>query len=386
MKRSYWHTILVCLIPVSVLITACGSDEEPSAPQPSGYSVSGSVVSGFGSPTVEGLSVNIGTKSASTNDDGNFTVPGLVSGTYVVRITGSGVKIAPDSMVITIADSNVTGLQFTASATPGNGSVLMVPIEPGSFLYVSDIDDMYGHEFGPRMRVTITKGIWVGVTEVTAGLFQDVMGFDPSENPQGPDAAVHNATFTQIIEFCNKISERDGFEKPYTISDTGVSWNPQANGYRLPTNAEWEYFARAGTETDVYTGNLSDPTKDTMLNEIAWYSQNCGREKGLSLRDFFKQLYVRPVGQKKPNPWGLYDVIGNVSEITIDAYFNSDRVDNSIDPVGVINRRGFFHRGGAVSAMAISCNAYFYESVQFDREEMRTERIPWRGVRLVRNR
>ncbi len=119
---------------------------------------------------------------------------------------------------------------------------------------------------------------------------------------KGPSNPVDMITWIDAVSYCNLRSRAEGFEACY--NKEGETWecNFQANGYRLPTEAEWEYACRAGTETEYYFGN--DPRT---LKAYGWYTKNSSKK-------------THPVGQKKPNGWGLYDMYGNVAEWCNDVY------------------------------------------------------------------
>jgi formylglycine-generating enzyme required for sulfatase activity len=178
----------------------------------------------------------------------------------------------------------------------------------------------------PRHRVQITKAFEIGKTEVTGKQWQAVMGSDPSAF-KGQDLPVEQVTFTQVQEFLNKLNARnDGFV------------------YRLPTEAEWEYAARAGT-TDQYAGSLHD---------MAWYNdgqaaargsgafQNENSPVGLLIPE------THPVATKGPNAWGIYDMRGNVAEWVQD-FYDTDYYSTSpsADPKGPASGDGHVVRGGS---------------------------------------
>ena len=178
----------------------------------------------------------------------------------------------------------------------------------------------------PRHRVQITKAFEIGKTEVTGKQWQAVMGSDPSAF-KGENLPVEQVTFAQVQEFLTKLNARsDGFL------------------YRLPTEAEWEYAARAGT-ADQYAGSLHD---------MAWYNdgasaargsgafQNENSPVGLLLAE------THPVATKSPNAWGIYDMRGNVAEWVAD-FYDPGYYSNSpaADPKGPGSGDGRVVRGGS---------------------------------------
>ena len=178
----------------------------------------------------------------------------------------------------------------------------------------------------PRHRVQITKAFEIGKTEVTQKQWQAAMGSNPSAF-KGEDRPVEQVTFEQVHEFLNKLNARnDGFL------------------YRLPTEAEWEYAARAGT-TDQYAGSLHD---------MAWYNdgQSAARGSGAFQNENSPVgLLVpepHPVATKKPNAWGLYDMRGNVAEWVEDFYdANYYSTSPAADPKGPATGDGHVVRGGS---------------------------------------
>ena len=162
-------------------------------------------------------------------------------------------------------------------------------------------DTKIGRYEQPRHEVTFTQGISVCIYVVTQVLYESVMAENPSHF-KGMTRPVESVSWCDAVLFCNKLSVKEGLEPCYTLPDPipkerdwsqKVVWEHRANGYRLPTEAEWEYCARGGEE-HLYAG--SDD-----VHAVAWCSDN-------------KPGGSRGVGLKKPNGFGLYDMSGNVSE------------------------------------------------------------------------
>lgn len=187
----------------------------------------------------------------------------------------------------------------------------MVRIEPGTFRMGSDVDD---EDEKPVHEATITKAFEMSSHEITQKQYEQIVGDNPSWfSASGPGKAkvredtsnhpVENLTIYEAILFCNKLSERVGLH-PYYISDGKKLSICDEHGFRLPTEAEWEYACRAGSDQTFFFGN---DEKD--LDDFAWYKRNSNGKP-------------HPVGQKKPNAWGLYDMQGNVMEWCFD-YFDA---------------------------------------------------------------
>ncbi len=153
----------------------------------------------------------------------------------------------------------------------------------------------------PVHEVTITRPFLMSRTEVTQERYEAVMGSNPSSF-KGPDLPVEQVSWYDAVQFCNELSRLEGLDPCYIGSDTNIVYDFTANGYRLPTEAEWEYACRAGTETDFHTGNMTSPWGfDPALDRAGWFNQN-------------SRLTSHPVGGREPNAFGLYDTHGNVCE------------------------------------------------------------------------
>lgn len=152
----------------------------------------------------------------------------------------------------------------------------------------------------PRRRVQVTQPFHLGVYPVTQDEYQSVIGVNPSVQKGDGRLPVDSVTWFEAIEFCNALSTREGLARYYEVDGQIVSIDGGA-GYRLPTEAEWEYACRAGT-----TSPWSFGDDESLLPEYAWIDDNSSES--------------HPVGMLKPNPWGLYDMHGNVWEWCWDWY------------------------------------------------------------------
>ncbi|GAM64239.1 hypothetical protein JCM19232_3515 [Vibrio ishigakensis] len=157
----------------------------------------------------------------------------------------------------------------------------MVLVEGGSFSMGSDLPEA-GPQEKPAREVSVDS-FYISKFEVTQDLFESVMGHSMSYFA-GPDVPVNNLSWQQANYFIEKLNELTG------------------ETYRLPTEAEWEFAAKGGNKSQGFKYSGSND-----INEVAWYENNANNR-------------AHPVGQKKPNELGLYDMTGNVGEFTIDAY------------------------------------------------------------------
>jgi formylglycine-generating enzyme required for sulfatase activity len=181
----------------------------------------------------------------------------------------------------------------------------MVPIKAGSF--------MRG-----KFRVTLTHDFWIGKYEVTQGEYVALMTNNPSNFDGDPNRPVEKVKFNDAQAYCDLLTKRE----------SAAGHIPSGYSYRLPTEAEWEYACRAGTTNQYSFGE--DPK---LADDYVWYLEN-------------SEGSTHPVGQKKPNPWGLYDMHGNVWEWCSDWFAPFAKKDET-DPVGPpTSKFKVFHGGG----------------------------------------
>jgi formylglycine-generating enzyme required for sulfatase activity len=224
-------------------------------------------------------------------------------------------------------------------------------------------------------EVTLTRAFAMSIHEVTQGDFVDLLGAIPSEFECGLNCPVETVTFTTALAYTNALSESKGLPACYSLSgcvseastgdldcsDIGVN-APEGNpylceGYRLPTEAEWEYAVRAGTETDFYSGDMTEPRcnpVDSVLDQVGFFCGNSATRPHIAML-------------KAPNEFGLYDMHGNVAEWVWDLYGTYDE-EALIDPFGPDLGEERVIRGGSWEDDAQDCrSAMRLSTIQADR-------------------
>ena len=216
-------------------------------------------------------------------------------------------------------------------------------IRAGGFVMGSPADEPGRWENeGPQHRVTLTKGFWMADAPCTQALWQVVMGDNPSEF-KSPRRPVEQVSWNDVQEFLDRL-------------------NRQRSGLNvgLPTEAQWEYACRAGTTTATYSGPIEilGENHAPILDEIAWYGGNSGvrwdldPEQGYDSSKWIEKQHshsragTREVGLKRPNPWGLHDMLGNVWEWCTD-YWGDYVGEDAVDPPGPPSGARRVSRGGS---------------------------------------
>ena len=188
------------------------------------------------------------------------------------------------------------GIQFSLNMVPN-----------GVFEMGSDVDE---DNERPRHKVKMSFPLLVAETLVTQELYNRVM----SQSQFKFEGAMHPAesvSWSEAIDFCNRLSQLEGLKPAYEFNRKGMRWVRESNGYRLPTEAEWEYFARASINS-VYAGSND-------IDLVGWYQDN-------------SKEATQPVCQKRENAWGLFDISGNVWEWCYDTYSESSYHKRGAEP------------------------------------------------------
>ncbi len=327
-----WHFATAAVTAPILVSPANGANSQPATLSVSwegvtsaaSYSILLSTVSNFAS-TVVGLTGVTGT-AASVSDLAIFT-------TYYWEVNATN----------TDSTSAWSGAwHFTVGGTK---VLSMVQIPGGTFRMGSTDTDFSDEQ--PVHPVTVST-FYIDTTDVTQADYQALMGVNPSYFTGVPQRPVEQVTWFDAVLYCNARSRRDGYDTVYSYSSiTGAPGNGCSNlgnltmdfthhGYRLPTEAEWEYACRAGTATDYYWGGSYPPLiasdTSTIDADAVWWHNSPDS--------------TQPVASKLPNAWGLYDMAGNVWQWCNDWYGSYSSSAQS-DPTGPSSGTYRVMRGGS---------------------------------------
>lgn len=245
---------------------------------------------------------------------------------------GSGPITTSDRMIITTVgeNKNIFGID-------------MIALAGGTFMMGGSDDDPDAQiNEKPLHRVSIDP-FWISKFEISQKQYVSVMGINPSSFIENENNPVEGLSWYDTVEFCNALSKKAGLKSVYIIDKTKIDlnntnstdtykWivkiNTSADGFRIPTEAEWEFACRGGTDTCYSSGNKFD-------GDYSWYSGNTNDKS-------------HPVGKKKPNKYGLYDMSGNVWEWCWD--WNTESfylISTENNPSGSVSGSEKILRGGS---------------------------------------
>ena len=261
--------------------------------------------------------------------------------------------------------------------------LIMLALEAGSFVMGSPESEIGRGTDEDLHTVTLSRGFWMGIHEVTQGQFESVMGYNPATASACEQCPVETLNWSEAAGFTNALSDAEGLDSCYRCSGEGTDLSCEARsqiyectGYRLPTEAEWEMAARSGTSSAFSSGgSLVDGDEvhcdggvvlddGVALDDWAWTCGNAGEGP-------------QPVGSLAIGPWGFHDMHGNLWEMTHDWYqsYSGDETD----PEGASTGSGKVVRGGS-----------WADSARFARSAARSggtveRKTSWLGFRIARS-
>jgi serine/threonine protein kinase len=260
-------------------------------------------------------------------------------------------------------------------------------VESGRFIMGSPINENGRARDERQHEVTITRPFAVQISEVTRAEWHNIMYSEPNGFEDcGENCPITDVTWVDAARFANRVSVEAGTEQCYEINDGNVEWprGLDCTGYRLPTEAEWEYAARGGTESALFTGEIQYPGREVLdphMSVIGWYASNSDAAYIDSIdcqswgedRD---RCGVQPVNERRGNPWGIHDMHGNVSEWIWDRYGPYPE-GGVTDPLGASSGTQRVIRGGNWRSTAENCRAA-------TRDKSQSVARMTIGIRLVR--
>jgi len=244
----------------------------------------------------------------------------------------------------------------------------MIFVDWGGFLMGSEYSGIWGDNGSnlekPIHMVTVSP-FYISKFEVTQKEWFDIMGTTLQQQRdinnesmdlygEGDDYPMYYVNWYEAVEYCNKLSLKEGLKPAYTINKRDVKWDRNANGYRLPTEAEWEFAASGGNilpgkrrEQYIYSGSNT-------VDDVAWYLNNSNKT-------------THEVGKKSPNTLGIYDMSGNVSEWCWDLY-ESYSSESQINPQGASLGNIHIYRGGSWDSDSYNMRyTYRYRAYPYER-------------------
>ncbi len=288
----------------------------------------------------------------------------LIDSTYV--ISSDSILIWNNSKIEFIPPQIVGAhsfVVFTEKDTSSKYNYYLNSVREIGFASVTATEFLMGSESGlddekPTHTVILNKELLVSIYEINQDIYEDVCDTNPA-TIKGGLLPVYNIDWIDAINFCNKLSDLKGLNKCYDISNNIVKFDTTANGYRLPTEAEWEYLCKAGTLGDFNV-------KDKNINEIAWFNINSGYN-------------LKEIGKLLPNDFGLYDMHGNVWEWCWDFYSaNSYSNATKYNPLGPANGQYRVLRGGSYLSGS--------NEIRSSSRTQPTDKKSQSGIRLVKNK
>ena len=278
-------------------------------------------------------------------------------------------------------DNNDSKTEPTQSSslevTDMNISDNFVLIKGGTFQMGSPESEAWRSADETQHTVTVSD-FYMSKYELTQKEYEEITGSNPS-NFSGEDLPLENISWLDAVAYCNARSEKDGLTPVYTIDGQNVSWDRSANGYRLPTEAEWEYACRAGTTTPFYMENSPSAEDANYYGHYPYeIEDNYFSQGNLEVKPGEYRETTVSVDSFSENPYGLYNMYGNVSEWVWD-YYGEYPTDEQTDPAGPAFGTLRVYRGGGRNDFAKNMRSAYRATLEQNKGSFNL------GIRLVLN-
>lgn len=252
-----------------------------------------------------------------------------------------------------------------------------VLIKGGTFQMGSPGTEAWRSADETQHTVTVSD-FYMSKYELTQKEYEEITGNNPS-NFSGENLPVENISWLDAVTFCNARSGKENLTPAYTIDGQNVSWDRSANGYRLPTEAEWEYACRAGTTTPFYMENSPSSEEANYYGHYPYeIEDNYFSQGNLQVQPGEYRQTTVPVGSFSENPYGLYDMHGNVSEWVWD-YYGEYPAEEQTNPAGPATGTLRVYRGGGRNDFAKNMRSAYRATLEQNKGSFNL------GIRLVRN-
>lgn len=252
-----------------------------------------------------------------------------------------------------------------------------VLIKGGTFQMGSPGTEAWRSADETQHTVTVSD-FYMSKYELTQKEYEEITGNNPS-NFSGENLPVENISWLDAVTFCNARSGKENLTPAYTIDGQNVSWDRSANGYRLPTEAEWEYACRAGTTTPFYMENSPSSEEANYYGHYPYeIEDNYFSQGNLQVQPGEYRQTTVPVGSFSENPYGLYDMHGNVSEWVWD-YYGEYPAEEQTNPAGPATGTLRVYRGGGWNDFAKNMRSAYRATLEQNKGSFNL------GIRLVRN-
>jgi len=252
-----------------------------------------------------------------------------------------------------------------------------LPLPGGTFEMGSPESEAWRGSDEARHTVTVSD-FYISPYEMTQKEYRELMGENPSSFT-GDDLPVENISWLDAIACCNARSEAEGLTPAYLVDGAAVTWNRGADGYRLPTEAEWEYACRAGTDTPFNTETSISPEESNYYGHYPYQiEENYFSQGNLTTKPGEYRQTTVSVDSFAPNAWGLYNMHGNVSEWVWDTYGSYD-MTRTADPTGPVSGNRKVYRGGGWNDFAKNMRSAYRATLEAEGASFNL------GLRLVRN-